>query len=221
MSVDQALHRQVREQRLPAGQDQGLPQPPQATVAIFERVNELEFVVEHGADDQRVVRGAPHPMQQRRHQLGYASSRRRNVVDDSRSSYRYSAATIAAGVVQQSRHQYAVRAEQVALALRRPRLVAVVCLDCIPRFLNLARRSRGPVCPSSSVATCSSLRVLPSIAKEPRIERMRLMRRSRGSRAIPRASARPRPSPTCSTNDRISGVIRYGGASLMSGRAGC
>ena len=53
------------------------------------------------------------------------------------------------------------------------------------------------------------------MASEPRIVRMRLMRRRRGSCAAPAASARPIASPICSTRESMPGVIAYGGLAVM------
>ena len=61
--------------------------------------------------------------------------------------------------------------------------------------------------PSRTAETCSSLRVLPSMAREPRMVRMRLIRRSRGSGGSPDAPIRPIASPILSMRETISGVM--------------
>jgi hypothetical protein len=47
----QAFHRNVSEQRIPASQDQALPQPPHAAVAVGEGVDEFELVVKNRTGD--------------------------------------------------------------------------------------------------------------------------------------------------------------------------
>ena len=66
------------------------------------------------------------------------------MVDDSRAADGDAAATIAAGVVEQSGHQHAVRAQQVSLASRCPRFVAIVRLDRALRasWISLSRNQR-------------------------------------------------------------------------------
>ena len=180
----------------------------------------LKFVMKHGADDERMVAGAHHPVQQRRHQLGHASGRWCDMVDhsgaadgDAAACTRLSTGTWANSdsgrtsgcgrAVRPSARR--ARRQQVSLASRCPRFVAIsgaIRLDS-PWPLNatsplraswISRSDPMTGLPSSSVATCSSLRGL--------------MTRQRGCTiGSRRCEVCPRPA-TCEPS--ASAVVRRG-----------
>jgi len=52
--ADHLLDRQPSQQRIPAAEDQGLPEAAEAAIAIGEGMDELQLVVGHAAHDQRM-----------------------------------------------------------------------------------------------------------------------------------------------------------------------
>ena len=62
---DQAFHWNVGEQRIPVCQNQALPQPPHAAIAVGKGVDELKFVVKDGAFDKNMVWRGLYPAKQR------------------------------------------------------------------------------------------------------------------------------------------------------------
>jgi hypothetical protein len=60
---DHRLYGQMRQQWFPVAQDKSLPHSPHAPVAIRERVDELELVVEDGTCHRRMLFGSFQPME--------------------------------------------------------------------------------------------------------------------------------------------------------------
>ncbi len=51
-AADHPADRQPGEQRIPAAENQGLPEAPEAAIAISKGVNEFQLVVGHAAHEQ-------------------------------------------------------------------------------------------------------------------------------------------------------------------------
>lgn len=79
--ADHGFHREEGEERVPLAENQRLPETADAAIAIGKGVDELEFVVEDTADDQRVGIGALEPAEQVLYQAGNAVGGRGEVDD--------------------------------------------------------------------------------------------------------------------------------------------
>ena len=138
--ADEALDGYVREQGFPAGQDQRLPEPAQAPVAVLEGMNELELVVEDRARHERMVAGVAEPRQQVGHEPRHLSGGRADVMDPALPHHGHAAATIAARRIQQRGHQDLVGVEKIGLAGGVPLFVSIVGADGVPGLLNVPQR---------------------------------------------------------------------------------
>lgn len=79
--ADDGLDGNHEKDRPPAPQDQLLPEAAQPAVAIHERVNKLELVMEHGAGNERMRGGRFEPSQQLIQQVRNSLCRRGNMND--------------------------------------------------------------------------------------------------------------------------------------------
>jgi len=66
--VNQTFDRNIGKHRVPAEEYQGLPESSHASVAVDERVDELEFVVKRERPHQGVQRCIPQPLKQVSHE---------------------------------------------------------------------------------------------------------------------------------------------------------
>ena len=62
--ADHLLNRQPGEQRIPAAEDQGLPEATDAAISIGEGMNELKLVMGHTAHEQGVPAAGVQPGKQ-------------------------------------------------------------------------------------------------------------------------------------------------------------
>ena len=129
----------MSEQPFPAGQNQGLPQSSYPPVAVLERMDELELVVEDGAGDQRMLVRAVQPREQVGHEFRDAPRRRPDVVNRASSGDGDVRTAIRSGRIQQSFHQNPVGAQKVVLVAGIP--FPVVGSYRVADFLNVFERS--------------------------------------------------------------------------------
>ena len=143
--VDQAFDRNMGKQGIPAKQDQCLPQPPHAAVAVGEGVDELELVVKDRAGDQRMLIGRPQPMEQVVHQEGDTIRRRRHVDDLLAGHHAHASAPVGSGLIQQTGHQDTMGLQQVLFNLGLPLFEAVIGGEGVARFLDFPGRGDNPL----------------------------------------------------------------------------
>ena len=83
-------------------------------------MDELEFVVEYRAGNQRVFACVSQPVEQLPHQLGHAIGLGCHVQDLAIAHHADAPAAIHAGMIEQAEHQLPVRGQQVVLVVRVP-----------------------------------------------------------------------------------------------------
>ena len=142
--VHQTFHRNISKQRVPACQNQTLPQPPHASIAIRKRMDELELIMEHRTSHQRMRLRHGQPAEQIRHQTRHTFSLRCHVNHLRPRHHAHTAAPIPARLINQPKHQHTMRVQQIRLKLRPPRRKMLIRCQRITHFQHLTRRSNHP-----------------------------------------------------------------------------
>ena len=69
MVVDNRFYRQPCKNRVPPGQQEGMPKAADPPIAIGEGVNQLQFIMKYAASDQHMKIAVPGPFQQLQNQI--------------------------------------------------------------------------------------------------------------------------------------------------------
>lgn len=144
MLENQAFHRNIGKQWGPAGQDQALPQPPHAAVAVGKGMYEFEFVVKDCAGDERVGVASGEPAEQVAHQLWHPVCRGSHVDHLLTRHHAYAATPVGSGLVDQPGHQDTMCLQQILFDFWPPGVEAVISGQSVTHFQNLPGWSDDP-----------------------------------------------------------------------------
>ena len=73
------LDRQMEEDWMKPAENKRLPKPPRPAIAVGERMDELELIVEYASPDEQMVFGMPKPVEKAGNQLRHLPSRGRDM----------------------------------------------------------------------------------------------------------------------------------------------
>lgn len=141
---DDAFDREADEDFMPIGQNQTLPESPHPSVTIHERMDELEFVMEDAAFDQRVVFGVLQPIEQVVQKLRDSSGRGCDVDDSFSGGDTDGGGPEYAGFRNESVHQNPMGFQQIAEVNRVEAADVFVKFERVPDFLHFRGFSQNP-----------------------------------------------------------------------------
>ena len=142
---NQAFHRKIGKQGMPVGQDQALPQPAHATVAVGKGMDKFELVMKNRTLDERVGVAGAQPAEQVGHQLRHPGRGRGHVDHLPARHHPHAAAPVAARLIDQAGHQYPVRLQQILFRPGPPGVEAVIGGQGILDLLHRPRRGDHPL----------------------------------------------------------------------------
>lgn len=142
---DQAFHRDIGEQGIPAGQDQALPEPSHAAVAVGEGVDELEFIVKDRAGDERVGIGGNQPFEQITDQRRHSAGGRGHVNHLLARHHSHTAVPVDSRPIDQAGHENPMCIQQIFFHIGLPAFEPVVGGQGVFHLLHLARRGDDPL----------------------------------------------------------------------------
>lgn len=139
--ADDGLYRKEGKERVPAAENEGLPEAADAAVAIGKGVDEFEFVVKDAAGDERVRIGVFEPEQEVLHEAGDLGCGGCEVHDFCTLGNADRSGSETARVIDESRREQAVGGEQVLELVRIPGVHGLVGCEGIFDFLNIRGRA--------------------------------------------------------------------------------
>ena len=142
--ADHRFHGKEGEEWIPAAEDEGLPEAAHPAIAIGERVDEFQFVMEDATGDERVGIVALEPAEQVFHETGNEMGRWSEVDDALSLRDADGAAAEFSGIGHKTIQHQSMSGQEIFGRTRIPCGHGFVSAECVFHFLNLARRPEHP-----------------------------------------------------------------------------